>query len=285
MSTITQSWQSIWEESIKHANICHIRSDLSEKDKLNILADVVYKNNHSKQNLEDLQKKPAFEVELNRLRRFITKDSSVLDIGAGRGRLTIPLAKEVRKLTAIEPARIYMNIMKDKAAKDGVNNIEFSEDTWADFPLQEKYDLVYSTYSAGASDPIALMKMHEASRGYCVLELGVSPPNVWDSSGKIYPMIIGEKFRLPGSYLNVITTLYDYGIYANLETWQSEKEIKYQTMKEAMEVWKIIFGDYTRINEEVEAKLRQFYRSRMNPDGSYTFNLKGAVDCMIWWHV
>jgi hypothetical protein len=35
----------------------------------------------------------------------------------------------------------------------------------------------------------------------------------------------------------------------------------------------------------MEDKLRQYYRPRMNPDGSYTFNLKGGVACMIWWHV
>jgi hypothetical protein len=61
--------------------------------------------------------------------------------------------------------------------------------------------------------------------------------------------------------------------------------IKHQTVDEAVAIWKTSLGNYTRINEDVEDKLRQYYRPRMNPDGSYAFNLKGGVACMIWWHV
>lgn len=285
MIIISQNWQPIWEETICRSSLIQRRTAIFEKDGINLSAESWYKNYYCKLNLDDLQKKPEFETELSRLKRFINKDSSVLDIGAGLGRLAIPLAKEVRKITAIEPARVYMNIMKDKAARDEVGNIEFSEELWSDFPLQEKYDLVYSTWSPAVSDPAALMKMHEASRGYCALEFVASPLNVWDFTGQIYPMIMREEFRPPGNYLNIITTLYDYGIYANLETWRFDKEVNHQNMEEAVEIWKTNLGSYTNVTEEMEEKLRQFYRSRMDPDGSYTFSLKGGVSCMIWWHV
>jgi len=260
-------------------------NSISEKDRINLAAESWYKNYDYKFDLDDLQNKPDFEIEFNRLKRFINKNSSVLDIGAGRGRLAVPLAREVRKLTAIEPARVYMNVMKERALHVGVGNMQFSEDLWSDFPLQEKYDLVYSTWSVGASDPASLMKMTEASQGYCALELVASPINVWDFAGQIYPMIMGDEFRPPGNYLNVVTALYDHGIYANLETWQFDKEVKHQTMEEAMEIWKTSLANYTTINYEVEEMLRQYYRFRMNPDGSYTFILKGGAACMIWWKV
>jgi len=257
----------------------------SEKERINLSAELWHKNYDHRLNMDDLQKKTKSEAEFNRLKRFITKDASVLDIGAGMGRLAVPLAKEVRKMTAIEPGKVYTNIMKDRAARDNVDNIEFSENVWSDFPLQEKYDLVYSTWSDAVRDPVALMKMHEASRGYCALELVASPPNVWVFPSQIYPMIMGEEFRSPGNYLNIVTTLYDHGIYANLETWQSNRVAKYQTMEEAMEIWKMCLGNYIKVNGEIEEKLRQYYRSRMEPDGSYAFNFEGVVDCMIWWKV
>ncbi len=258
--------------------------NISDEDRINLAAESWYKNYYYKFSQDDLQKMPDFVNEFSRLKRFITKDSSVLDIGAGRGRLAVPLAKEVRKLTAIEPARIYMQIMKDKAGKDGVANIEFSDDLWEAFLLQEKYDLVYSTWSPAVNDPNTLMKMHEASRGYCVLELGASPPNDWDFAGQIYPKIIGEEFRPPGNYLNIVTTLYDHGIYANLETWMFDKDVNYQTMDEAVGIWKMSLRNFINVTEETEETLKQFYRSKMNPDSSYTFSLKG-VACMIWWNV
>lgn len=284
MVVTSQSWQSIWEKTIRHSSQCNIKSDLSEMDRLNISAEIWYNNYDCKQNLDDLHKKPEFKAEFNRMGRFITKDSSVLDIGAGFGRLAIPLAKEVRKLTALEPAWPYRNVMKEKAAKEGVRNMEFAQDLWKDFPLNEKYDFVYSTWSGAVRDPASLMKMHEASLGYCALELGASSLKVWDFAGHIYPMIVGEDFRPPGNYLNIITTLYDHGIYANLETWRLDREINYQTMEAAIELWKISLENYTHVTEDAEEKLRRFYQSRMNQDGSYTFRVKGA-NCMIWWKV
>jgi len=285
MTTQSQSWQSIWESAISRSSFNLRMNHIPTKEGLNRSAESWYKNYDHKFNLDDLQKKPEFEEEFNRLKRFITNDSTVLDIGAGRGRLAVPLAKEVRKLTAIEPARVYMNVMKDKATRDGVGNMEFSEDLWSDFPLQEKYDLVYSTWSGAVNDPASLLKMHEASRGYCALELVASPPNAWDFAGRIYPMIMGEEFRPSGNYLNIVTTLYDHGIYANIDTWKFDKEVKHQTMEEAMEIWKMGLGSYTKVNGEMEDKLRQFYQSRMDPDGSYTFCINGGFSCMVWWHV
>jgi SAM-dependent methyltransferase len=282
---MSYKWQALWEETIEKSSLNHKRNNISEKDRINQSAETWYKNYDHKYNPDDLQKKPEFETEFGRLKRFIAKDSSVLDIGAGLGRMAIPLAKEVLKLTAIEPAKVYMNVMKDRATRAGVDNIKFSDDLWSDFPLQEKYDLVYSTWSPAVNNPAALMKMHEASRGYCALEFVASPLNVWDFTGQIYPMILGEEFRSPGNYLNMVTTLYDHEIFANIETWRFDKEVKHQTLEEALEIWKMSLENYTKVTGDVEEKLKQFYRSRMNPDGSYAFNLKDGASCMVWWKV
>ena len=42
---------------------------------------------------------------LNRMLRFASPDSSVLDIGAGAGAYTIPLARAARKVTVVEPSK------------------------------------------------------------------------------------------------------------------------------------------------------------------------------------
>lgn len=96
---------------------------------------------------------------------------------------------------------------------------------------------------------------------------------------------MGGDFRPPGNYLNIITTLYDQGIYANLETWGFKKEIKYRTMEEALNIWKLNLMNYVPITEEIDEKLRQYYQSKMNPDGTYTFNINDGFSCMIWWKV
>ena len=53
----------------------------------------------------------------------ITPDSRVLDIGAGPGTLAIPLAPQVREITAVEPGAGMVEILKDHAEQDGIRNI------------------------------------------------------------------------------------------------------------------------------------------------------------------
>ncbi len=285
MNAEIKNWQELWEETIKRSSIRNRRSDLSEQEWINILSDFYCKKSGRKFGQADPSKADEFAAEINRLKRFVNRDSTVLEVGAGTGRLAIPLAKEVRKLTAVEPARVYMKFMKDKAAKDGVSNMEFSETLWTDFPLQEKYDLVYSAWSEGVRDPTSLMKMHKASKGYCAIELTAGPPYwEWDFYGQIYPLALNEEYRSSGNYLNILTTLYEHGIYANLETWRYEREIKYANMVAALNHWKTLLTYYGDITQEAEERLRQFYWSHMNADGSYTYPLK-CFDCMIWWHV
>ncbi len=283
MTATSLNWQPMWESAISYSSLSRRMNSISEKDIINMAADSWYIKFGQKFNTNNQQKKPEFEEEFNRLKRFITQDSSVLDIGAGRGRLAIPLAKEVRKLTAIEPARVTLNVMKEKAARDGVNNMEFSEGLWADFPLQEKYDLVYSTWSWAVMDPASLMKMHEASRGYCALELGFSPSNNKDFE-QLFAMIMGDEYRDPGNYLNIVTTLYDHGIYANIETWKFDTTVNYQSIEEAVELRRIGFEYYIHVTDEMVEQIRQYYKARMNPDGSYSYPTSG-ISCMIWWKV
>ncbi|MDD1762672.1 MAG: hypothetical protein LUQ59_10630, partial [Methanothrix sp.] len=84
---MSYKWQALWEETIKKSSINHRMSSISEKDRINLSAETWYKNYDHKFDQDDLQKKPEFETEFGRLKRFITKDSFVLDIGAGLGRL------------------------------------------------------------------------------------------------------------------------------------------------------------------------------------------------------
>jgi SAM-dependent methyltransferase len=282
---MSQNWQALWEEAIKHSSLNRRRKDLSDKGWLNLFAEISLKKHGGKLNQTDPKKKAEFEAELNRLRRFVNKDSSVLDIGAGYGRVAVSLAREVRRMTVVEPAHPFMDRLKENARQEGANNMEFAEELWSDFQPQEKYDLVYSTWSPAVRDPAALMKMHEASGGYCALELTAIPLHMWDFFGQIYPLVTREAFLPPGNYLNILTTLYDHDIYANLETWGFENEIKYNNMQEAVDYWSTELSSYIQVTGEIVEMLRQFYQSRMNPDGSYTFNLKGGVSCMIWWKV
>ncbi len=282
---MSQNWQSLWEETIAKSSLNHGPKGFSEIELLNHYADLSLKKYGGELDQTDPKKKAEFEVELSRLRRFINRESSVLDIGAGYGRVAIPLAKEVRRMTVVEPAHPFMDRLKENTRQEVSGNIEFVEEFWSDFQPREKYDLVYSTWSPAIRDPAALMKMHEASRGYCALELGATPVHMWDFFGQVYPLATGEAFRPPGNYLNIITTLYGHGIYANLDTWRFDSEINYKNVQEAIDYWSAQLSSYCSVTDETVERLSRFYQSRKKSDGSYSFILKDGTSCMVWWKV
>ncbi|MDP3104750.1 MAG: class I SAM-dependent methyltransferase [Candidatus Methanoperedens sp.] len=56
---------------------------------------------------------------LRKLKKYVDSDSTVLDIGAGTGYLTLALAPFVKKVTAVEPADGMLNVLKEKAESSG----------------------------------------------------------------------------------------------------------------------------------------------------------------------
>lgn len=69
-----------------------------------------------------------------------------------------------------------------------------------------------------------------------------------------------------------------------METWKTESITEYGNLDEALSYWKMFLMNYTTVTDDMEEPLRAYYRSKMNPDGSYHYPTKG-VACMIWWHV
>ncbi|MDO8620914.1 MAG: class I SAM-dependent methyltransferase, partial [Candidatus Levybacteria bacterium] len=78
--------------------------------------------------------------------RFVVplpKDFSVLDAGAGMGRISIPLARVARKVVALDQSFLRMKFLKLRVKKEGLKNVEvFVGDIFdAQFP-KESFDLI-----------------------------------------------------------------------------------------------------------------------------------------------
>ncbi|MDD1760737.1 MAG: class I SAM-dependent methyltransferase [Methanothrix sp.] len=284
------NWQVLWEETVAESSYNKRRSDWSEMDWVNFINDSCWQNRKKKNisstvlNFDALLKDEKFLVEFDRLKRFVDKDTSVLDVGAGTGRLAIPLARIADKVTVLEPSHTNQKLMRDNAVLAGVDNLEYIESLWSDFEIPEKYDLVFSVWSPAIRDPPSLLKMNQASKGLCALITSALPYGNMDFLNLIYPLVRKEPYKYVYNFAHVITTLYQHGIYPNIETWKAEAEMKYETEDEAVSYWKPLLMYYSDVTNEVEEMLRDYYRSRMNHDGSYCYATEG-VACMIWWHV
>jgi ubiquinone/menaquinone biosynthesis C-methylase UbiE len=88
------------------------------------------------------------QIELKTLLKLVNfKNKIVLDVGAGTGRLDIPISKIAQRVCAIEPQEEMLEYMKDKIGKIGLKNIEFKKASAEDIPYpNDSFNVVLCTW-------------------------------------------------------------------------------------------------------------------------------------------
>ena len=80
------------------------------------------------------------------LSSVLNPDSTILDIGAGPGSFTIPFAQHIQSVTAIEPSKGMVAVLKENAKELNVENINIIEELVQDLPQDGspdfRFDLV-----------------------------------------------------------------------------------------------------------------------------------------------
>lgn len=222
------------------------------------------------------------EEEFNRLKQFVNRESTVLEIGAGCGRLAIPFARYVKKVIAVEPSIEGIKIMRNLAARWNISNIEYINETWERARPKEKCDLVVAAYLEGSLNPDFLMKMHNSSKRFCCIEMMAGELD-YHFYRDLYPQIMGEKFNRGIDYIYVLNALYARGIFANVEIYKSKEVKVFQNLEEALKEWEYRFSYFTEITPDIRKKLREYYKKK-SKNGLFldTYTRRRAL---IWWEV
>ena len=140
---------------------------------------------------------------------------AILDIGAGTGRWTVPLAKIASRVTAVEPAGPMLDILKRNAQEAGVTDrINLVPATWegADIGM---YDVSVSLHAMYLSTDFAafIHKMEAHTKHRCYLGVRHFPIDgrIQELSTKIY----GTRHDSP-NFIIAFNALYQMGINANV---------------------------------------------------------------------
>ena len=107
-------------------------------------------------------------------------EDTVLDIGCGSGRMSIPMARKVKEVTAIDSSSEMIRICKENAAAAGVTNVNALQLDWEkdeDYRQLPKVDIIIQArWSGGAS---RLKKYCDLCRKYVVIiEWEKNPPRI-----------------------------------------------------------------------------------------------------------
>jgi SAM-dependent methyltransferase len=136
---------------------------------------------------------PALDI----LRSLARPGETWLDVGAGGGRLTLPLALATKEVIAVEPSDGMLAVLREGMAEHGIENVRIVQERWPCEPLpQADVGLIANVGNDIEDIGPFLDALEAASRRFCVaVNWLTSPRTVADG---LWEPVYGEpRARLP----------------------------------------------------------------------------------------
>ena len=262
-------WNKMWMEATENASWRKRRGDMTE-----------FWNKRARRYSESLKHN---DRSMQMISKFdIDPECTVLDIGAGPGTLTIPLAKIVKHVTVVEPSSGMLACLRANAADEGLTNITCINRTWEDATPGvdlDKYDVVIASYSLAMLDmKAALSNMNSVARRSVYL-FTFAGDRMWDYN-ELWPRLYGEAYQAGPDYIYIYNILHGMGIYADVEISDTEYKERFASMDEAVEQWMENLGSTTPEAEEV---IRSHLSENMVKEDGAFWSKREMKGAMIHW--
>jgi len=224
-----------------------------------------------------IQKKEHTERQISKVK--LSPDYSVLDIGSGVGRLSIPISKIVKNVTAVEPSQSMLACLKENIEKENARNVTYINKQWEEVLIGvdiDPHDVVIASGSLVMFEmQEALAKMDAASKGYVYL---FTSADKWMNE-ELWERLYGNKPLPDPIFIYLYNILYNLGIYANIEFMDSVFDQRYNSLEEAVKSWKA----FTNIGPDKEAALRNYLSEKLvEAEGTLWWRPK-YKSVVIWW--
>ncbi len=215
----------------------------------------------------------------------LTSESRILDIGSGPGRLTIPIAKKVSHVTAVEPASGMMELLKVNLEQHGIDNVSCVSKRWENLDveadLDAPYDVVIASFSLGMPDiKEAIQKMEQASSKYVYLYwfAGTTP---WEEhSINLWPSLYGTNY-VPGPKCDVLyNVLYNMEIYPDMHVFSMEHINYFSSVDEAMGFYQDRYVIETQTQESI---LRDYLKNILAEENDQLVEKGASTRVRISW--
>ena len=209
---------------------------------------------------------------VNHLRRTIAPGQVVMDVGAGGGRLALPLALDAEKVIAVEPSPSMCRVLREAAEEFDVKNVDVVEAGWldADVPKADVAICVHVLYVIQEIE--AFVRKLEQHADQVMVVMYQAPPQ-----SQIYPMwepVHGVP-RLPlPSLPEFLDVLEELGIKPGVQVVHTERNRGFESLEVAKEqlARRLYVLPDTAEMERLETMLPQVLEEK---DGGFT--IKDAI--------
>jgi len=223
---------------------------------------------------------PFIPLLLSRLP--LEAESTIIDVGCGPGTLALPLARMVKKVTAIDYSRKMLDIVEARAGDEAIANIRCVHCSWeADWQAHgiEAADIAIASRSLNIADlPAALQKLDDIARRYVFIADRIAP-SPFDPEAFA---AVGRDFNSGPDYIFTLNFLYSMGICANVEILELDHHAEFKNREEALAAYAWMFKD---LDEDEEHRLREYIDSRIVLSSADKIVLRRSRSrwALLWW--
>ena len=173
------------------------------------------------------------DAALRRVLDIAGPDTTVLDVGAGGGRLALPLALRCQHVTAVEPSPSMVEQLCEGAAEAGISNLSVVQANWEDAEV-EPADLVicsHVVYGVVEIDQF-VRKLDAHARGeVAVFAFMESPPSRFAS---FWRAVYGEERLNMPALPELLQVLWQLDIYPNVEMLPADARSAFGSREDAV---------------------------------------------------
>ena len=218
---------------------------------------------------------------LRRLRRKVGPQDSVLDVGAGSGRLALPLAAGVGHVTAVDRSEAMLSLLRKDARAAGIRNVTAVHSAWEAAKV-EPADIAFSAFvlSLVEDAPGFLTKLDQAAGRHAFLYLGAySGDAVLDP---LWRHFHGAP-RAPGpTHLDALAVLRELGIEPEVKPVELHNRRRFETVDDAVEHYRaaLLLPDTADAERELAGLLEGWLMGRR---GARRSPLRSVPAAIIHW--
>ncbi|HFQ88477.1 MAG TPA: class I SAM-dependent methyltransferase [Desulfobulbus sp.] len=186
------------------------------------------------------------------------EDWSVLDVGCGPGTLALPLARRVKRVTALDFSARMLEILQERVGRAGIDNITACHAGWGDDWQARgigRHDVAIASRSLAVPDLRAALEQlcRHATHRVAVTDRVRHGPFDPDAFAAV-----GRPLRPGPDYIYTVNLLYRMGFLPSVAYIVLEEEMVYDSLEDAVESYRWMFRD---LDPAEEKRLQKYVRS------------------------
>ena len=222
------------------------------------------------------------DLLLERLRSRLLPGDALLDVGAGGGRLALPLALSCRSVTAVEPSPSMCAVLRETAGESGIG-VNVVESDWLSAEV-EPADVTLCSHVMYVVEDIEpfIRKLERHSRRLALAVMFRSAPQ--SQLYGLWEQVHGEPRRALPSLPQFRNVLDELGIACQVEELPGERPFGFASEEEAKEI--IAHRLYVAPGSQAEARLARALDGSLAEEDDGVWRIKDSrplQPCIVSW--